>query len=160
MATGKDLVAAFRALQTEIRTTIPQEVARSMYDETMENFKNEEYGNDGRSERWADRRDRSGRNIENRLSYPKLDYSGRLKAGITYHSNSKSATLRSSAPYSSQHQTGQGGNSSDFPYRGPAFSNPPLILATRPQKRPFMGVGERTYRNVGLIYERAIKKHF
>lgn len=136
-------------LRRKLTYEIPPLAGDVMMEETKENFKKQEYGNDYAHEKWIDRRH------ESHLRYPKLDYKGRLKKSFSWRmvrSGKRTVTISfgSSSSYAQLHNEGYkaGMKITGRPTRKPPYSNKKLKLSTKPMQRQFMGVGKRTERRI------------
>lgn len=161
-----ELLTKIKTVRHNIEESVPRAVAQSMYDETMENFDKEQYGNDGNNQRWKDRvaviRGKGAVNAEPYLRYKKLQYTGFLRRSITTNVHKlykgAAAELRAAAPYAAEHNEGRGGLRTGNSFRRPPQSSQPLRLGMTPQQRQFMGIGSRTIKNVYRIYERELRR--
>lgn len=162
MATGKDLARMLRKVRHNLEDKVPKRVAKNMLEETRQNFREQSYGNDGQAERWKPRHGfilrRGFVNAEPYLRYKMLQYTGKLAGSIKAISGKGYAALRTSVPYAEQHNTGKLTFNTGNAFRRPPASSEPIRLGSRPVKRQFMGVGERTYKHVLKEYSRELKR--
>lgn len=154
-----------RAIQA-MSDDIPKKIGESMLAETRENFQKQAYTNEGYAVKWADRmgyvRGRGLVNAENLLNYKKLQETGALKNSISISVigsfTGTAIDLTSSEPYAEAHNTGQGGLLGGNSFKAPPKSKRPVTLGHNPQKRQFMGVGQRTMYNAQKIAFNTIKR--
>ena len=133
-----------------------------MHDETMDNFNRMQYGNDGRSEKWADRyyyrkKDKGG-SAEGILRYRKLDYSGHLRGSAKAVSGRGYAAVRFGANYAKLHNEGVWYETGGDGFRRPPKSSRPIKLGVRPYQRQFAGIGRRTIKNALRIYSSEFRR--
>ena len=164
MATIKALARNLRKLRKRLENDVPKAVAEMMLRETMDNFRTESYNNDGKAERWPDRRGyvrgKGLVNAERYLTYKKLDYKGRLKRSIKPIHGKNFAGVRSTAPYAFMHNEGKRGNTGGTSYRRKPYSTQPIMLGRNPMKRQFMGVGKKTMHKMMNIVRKEFANAF
>lgn len=157
MLTLNDLVRDIRELKEEIRNSAADRIADIMYEETMDNFEQEGYGNDGSREMWADRQ------FEDQLRYPKLDYTGSMKRSIVAQSSRAANRLRASVgsnnPLVALHNEGGPTNGKVGRRRPPKSTRPLRITASRVPARKFLGIGRKTVDSAIRVITRIFDKH-
>lgn len=162
MATGKDLARMLRKVRHNLEHEVPKRVAKKMLEETRQNFREQSYGNNEQAERWKPRHGfiagRGFGNAEPYLRYKMLQYTGKLAASIKATSGRGYASLSSSSRYAEQHNTGRLTFATGNSFRRPPASSEPIRLGSKPVKRQFMGVGERTYKIVLKEYGHELKR--
>ena len=105
MKTARDFELDCRRLRQHLIEVLPAKLGASMLEETRTNFLNESYGNDDVRKRWPERR------YEDKLTYPKLRYTGRLFRSIqpkVHRISSRAAVVSLGSPlsYAQMHNEG------------------------------------------------------
>lgn len=152
-----DLINNLKNLRSDFTSgNIANDIAKSMKEETDQNFENEEYGNDGTHEKWDDRP------YESELHYKKLDYTGMLKNSIQAKGSNSNhvskATLTTNVEYAKVHNEGGKSYTGQGRRYPPKSSKPLNIKRTNITQRQFMGIGIRTIQNAERIISDYFKK--
>lgn len=142
----------------DLQVTLPKRIAEDMYRETMQNFDQEAYTNDGGSDDWADRP------YESQLGYKKLQYTGRLKRSIKPMGKRIAgggvAQLGTNVPYARVHNEGGITDKSKKAMRTLSNGKKVNIASGRIWKRQFMGIGSETVDKARSEIDRVCSSYF
>lgn len=157
MKTARDFEIDCRRLRQHLIEVLPANLGASMLEETRTNFRNESYGNDDVRKRWPERL------YEDKLTYPKLRYTGRLFRSIqpkVHRISSRAAVVALGSPLSYAQEHNEGWRPG-MPITGSTLRQPPsatkrVWLPRRPKQRQYMGIGRRSVRKFMQVIRKEV----